>query len=143
MIVLDTQVVSQLQRGGDRDRERLDRQFQKLQDNDVRITIVSPYEQFKSCLGQIKLNYRKPAEDVEEFDLLLRLTGYYSLWKGRILPFDDAAVRVFQGMDAKLVRDIKSCDARIAAIATVHSATVITVNLRDFRQVPGLRVEGW
>ena len=29
-------------------------------------------------------------------------------------------------------------DARIAAIALVHEATVLTANTRDFRLVPGL-----
>ena len=32
-------------------------------------------------------------------------------------------------------------DARIAAIAFVHNATVLTANTRDFRLVPGLKVE--
>ena len=34
-------------------------------------------------------------------------------------------------------------DLKIAAIALVNDALLLSGNLRDFRQVPGLRVENW
>ena len=34
------------------------------------------------------------------------------------------------------------CEA-IASIALVHQATLVTRNLRHFRQVPGLKVVNW
>jgi predicted nucleic acid-binding protein len=34
-------------------------------------------------------------------------------------------------------------DLKIAAIVLRHSATLLSANLRDFRQVPGLSVEDW
>ena len=34
-------------------------------------------------------------------------------------------------------------DLKIAAIVRAHEATLLSWNLIDFRQVPGLQVEGW
>ena len=34
-------------------------------------------------------------------------------------------------------------DLKIACIALVHNALLLSANLRDFQQVPGLRVENW
>lgn len=38
---------------------------------------------------------------------------------------------------------IGTMDLRIAAIALVNDATLLSRNLADFRRVPGLRVEDW
>ena len=34
-------------------------------------------------------------------------------------------------------------DLKIASIALVHDALVLSANRRDFQKVPGLRVEDW
>ncbi|MEO5802504.1 MAG: type II toxin-antitoxin system VapC family toxin, partial [Verrucomicrobiota bacterium] len=38
---------------------------------------------------------------------------------------------------------IGSMDLKIACIALAHDATLLTRNVNDFSQVPGLRVENW
>lgn len=38
---------------------------------------------------------------------------------------------------------IDTQDLKIASIALVHDALLLTANLRDFQKVPGLRVENW
>jgi tRNA(fMet)-specific endonuclease VapC len=34
-------------------------------------------------------------------------------------------------------------DLKVAAVALVANATLLSANLKDFQQVPGLRVEDW
>jgi tRNA(fMet)-specific endonuclease VapC len=38
---------------------------------------------------------------------------------------------------------IGAMDLKIACIALVHGALVLSANLQDFQKVPGLRVENW
>lgn len=48
----------------------------------------------------------------------------------------------FQRLKRSRLR-IGTMDLKIAAIALVHDATLITRNRADFAKVPGLRVEDW
>jgi tRNA(fMet)-specific endonuclease VapC len=47
------------------------------------------------------------------------------------------------GCVRKKLRKIGRADLLIAAISLANRATVVSRNLKDFRQVPGLRVENW
>ncbi len=62
--------------------------------------------------------------------------------KAQVLPFDTAAATEFASLRALKVR-IGTMDLRIASIALSRSMTVLSRNLRDFTQVPGLIVEDW
>lgn len=58
-----------------------------------------------------------------------------------LLDFEEESARRFERL-RRSVR-IGTMDLKIAAICLVHDATLISRNLRDFRKVPGLRVEDW
>ena len=60
-----------------------------------------------------------------------------------ILKFDAAACTEFDRLrDNKKLR-IQRADLLIAAIVLANRATLVTRNQKDFRRVPGLRVENW
>ncbi len=59
-----------------------------------------------------------------------------------VLGFDDRAASEFQRLRSLKIR-IGTMDLKIAAIAFSHNATLLTRNLVDFQQVPGLKVEDW
>ncbi|MGZ3395514.1 MAG: type II toxin-antitoxin system VapC family toxin [Isosphaeraceae bacterium] len=143
MIVLDTQPVSQLQRVGSKDVDRIEERLQGIPVDQVRITVITPIEQLREALGKIN-SANDATKQVAAFQLFLRLLDHYSRrWSGRILPFDERAVTEFRKFRPELIRRIGRCDAQIAAIALAHGATLMTSNKRDFQQVPGLYVEDW
>lgn len=56
-----------------------------------------------------------------------------------VLPFDDAAAEVY----AQLPFRRQSFDRLIAAQALALELTVVTSNLKDFTDIPKLKVEDW
>jgi tRNA(fMet)-specific endonuclease VapC len=67
----------------------------------------------------------------------------YALGSYQVLPFDAAAFAAFQSIPMEVRRAIGTRDSRIAASALSRDFTVITRNLHDFQQVPGLKCEDW
>lgn len=59
-----------------------------------------------------------------------------------LLPFDTEAAEIFHAFPTSL-RRIGTMDLKIAAIACSHGALLLSRNLRDFTQVPDLKVENW
>jgi tRNA(fMet)-specific endonuclease VapC len=62
--------------------------------------------------------------------------------KAQVVLFDALAASEFAALRARKVR-IGTSDLRIAAIALTRNYTVLSRNLRDYTQVPGLKVEDW
>ncbi|HLV81055.1 MAG TPA: type II toxin-antitoxin system VapC family toxin [Chthonomonadaceae bacterium] len=59
-----------------------------------------------------------------------------------ILPFEDAAVSIFQSLWLQRLR-VGTMDLKIAAIALANDATLLTRNRSDFSKIPALRIEDW
>ena len=66
------------------------------------------------------------------------------LAKYEIVTLDDAAAAEFARLQAdKKYKKIGRPDLLIACIALANRATLVTRNLRHFRQIPGLKLENW
>lgn len=137
MLVLDTDVLSHIQNGGPlatRIRDRI-----AASGDTAFVTVVTLEEQLRGRLADCA-RANDPARYVAAARRL-RLT--HLDYQGRnLLDFDDAAAAVFRNLKAARVR-IGTMDLRIAAIALAHDATLVTMNVRDYEQVPGLRFEDW
>lgn len=60
------------------------------------------------------------------------------------IPIDDAAADEFDRLRSnKKLKKIGRADLLIAAITLANRATLVTRNLKDFQQVPGLQIENW
>ncbi|HBJ87401.1 MAG TPA: hypothetical protein DDZ88_26805 [Verrucomicrobiales bacterium] len=59
-----------------------------------------------------------------------------------LLEWDQDTAAIFARLRSEGIR-IATLDLRIASIALAYDATLLSRNLRDFRLVPGLKVENW
>ncbi len=139
MIVLDTDHMTELQRTDSKRRVKLVEHLEQIGDLPVATTIVTVEERLRGYLSTIN---RRPAgnEQVVPYAELLELMEFFSEW--HILPFDQKAAQQFHDLKAAKVR-IGTMDLKIAAIVLALGATLLSANLRDFQQVPGLSVEDW
>jgi tRNA(fMet)-specific endonuclease VapC len=108
-------------------------------DQEVGTTIVSAEEQLRGWLAVIARS-RDVARHVDPYRELKELLDSLQRWS--IVPFDEAASLEFARLRSSGVR-IGTMDLKIASITRVHDALLLSANLADFRQVPGLRVENW
>ena len=70
------------------------------------------------------------------------LQGYRSYEHWTLLPWTAESEQILAGLRAQRIR-VGTMDLRIASIALSLGATVLTRNLADFQQVPGLLAENW
>ena len=138
MVVLDTDVLSLLQRRQVALYTRLAARIASA-DEEIYVTIVSFEEQMRGWLASAA-KARTPERYATE---LRRLNEMRLDFEDRaVLPFDDLPVAEFKRLKQLKVQ-IGTMDLRIASIVLANGATLISRNLRDYRQVPGLQVEDW
>ena len=140
MIILDTDIISLLDRKTGEAFENFVRRFAAVPDDErVCATIISFEEHMRGWLAQIAAAW-KPEAQVLAYARLQRLLWEYQ--SRDTLPYDDAAAVTFARLHRNRIR-IGTMDLRIGAIALTYDALLISRNLRDFKRVPNLRVEDW
>ena len=135
MFVLDTDTLSHFLRSRGRVVERIEQAREE-----VVITLISQIEvlqgRFASVLkaedGEKLLQAQQRLEDTER-----------DLKRFTILPVAPAAVEFDRLRQNKKLKKIGRGDLLIAAVTLAHRARLVTRNVKDFRQVPGLLVENW
>jgi tRNA(fMet)-specific endonuclease VapC len=108
-------------------------------DRDIATTIVNAEEQMRGWLAEIN-RVRAVHQQIPSYERLVKLLDFLS--EIPVIPFDARAADEFERLRKEKVR-IGSMDLKIACIALVHNALLLSANLRDFQQVPRLRVENW
>ena len=138
MIILDTDVLSLVQRANGPEYENLVGRLD-FADDEVAVSIVSFEEQMRGWLAFIA----RAGSLTQQINAYAKLHALLDDFTTRpVLDFDrDAAVEL-ERLSRSKVR-IGTMDSKIAAISLAHNALLISRNLRDFRKVPELRVEDW
>ena len=105
----------------------------------VACAIVSVEEVVRGWLAVIS---RRPDvhKQVPAYARPQRFFNVLSSWQ--IVPFDERAAGRFEILRRQRIR-IGTMDLKIASIALVNHALVVTANVRDYSLVPGLRWENW
>jgi tRNA(fMet)-specific endonuclease VapC len=138
-VLLDTDHLSVLQGQEQPACDRLLARLDRLAPDDIATSIVSFHEQVQGWLAYVS-RARSAAQVVHAYGKLEAL--WRSFLKMNVLSFTAAAQARFTELRPQC-RRVKAMDLRIASIALETGATLLSRNLRDFRQVPDLVVEDW
>jgi len=138
MYVIDTDLLSLIQRGGSADAERVVARIEAVE-SDVYVTIVSFEEQMRGWLNYLSRSSALQHQ-VEGYPRLYQLIDDFHL--RQVLLFTREAAEQFQTL-RRLHCRLGTMDLKIAAIAIDRQATVITRNRRDFGRIGGLQIADW
>lgn len=139
MIFLDTDHLTILAFREGEQYSRLRARMAASSDQDFATTIVNAEEQMRGWLAKIN-RLQKVHQQIPPYKHLLELVDF--LGELSLISFDARAADEFERLRKAKVR-IGSMDLKIASIALVNEALLLSTNLRDFEKVPGLRVEDW
>jgi tRNA(fMet)-specific endonuclease VapC len=136
VILLDTDILSLLIAGNPRIASRV-----RAAEDEIGITVVTRIE-----ILQARYDFILKASDgpqlLRAHHWLERSDSDLDAWI--TLPIDTSAAGVFDRLvRIKALRKIGRADLLIASIALAATATLITRNMRHFRQIPGLRLDNW
>jgi tRNA(fMet)-specific endonuclease VapC len=103
------------------------------------VPVVAAEVQCRGWLAEIS-RQRDADKQVRAYEQLAKLFDFLEAWE--IVHFDGDAAYEFKRLRKQLRRH-GAQDLKIAAIALANHALLLSANLGDFVQVPGLRVENW
>ena len=139
MTVLDTDHLTILKYTESAQCRALNDRMERSGETAFATTVVSMEEQLRGWLAQIH-KVRDFHKQVPHYHQLARLFDFFRHW--HLLAFDERAADECKRLRQEGIR-IGTQDLKIASIALVHDALLLSANLADFRRVPGLRVESW
>lgn len=139
MIILDTDHLSAIQSRSAASAFALQSRLEALSPDEIATTAITVEEQMRGWIALIR-RHLDVHRQVPAYARLVQLFTFYAQW--HVLPFDNAAAEVFTHLRSQGIR-IGTMDLKIASIVLATDGTLLSGNLRDFQQVPGIRVENW
>jgi tRNA(fMet)-specific endonuclease VapC len=138
MYILDTDHLSVIDRGG-ANAQRLLQRLTSINPAQVVMSIIRYEEQMRGWLS-----YAAKAQTLEKQveaykELKRQLTNYCTI---PIIDFDEQSAQEFQRL-RKLYPRLGTMDLKIASVALVNQAVLLTRNTSDFGRIIGLLIEDW
>ncbi|MFM5999340.1 MAG: type II toxin-antitoxin system VapC family toxin [Dolichospermum sp.] len=134
--ILDTNIVTLFQHKNTLIIQRI----WSIQPSSIFITVVTFQEQLSGRLKQVNSNSQKTEKLISAYRDLRNLRDFYS--SVNLLDFNEGACEYFKKLRQQRI-NIGTQDLRIAAIALVKNAILVTQNYQDFIKVPDLKMEDW
>ncbi len=135
--LLDTDLLSLLQRGHARVVETLE----ALDDSGLAITLITKIELLRGRHDFVLK--ASTGEQLLRAEKWLKETEFFLLKTPVIYPDTAAATQFDRLRMMKNLRKIGRADLLIASIVLANDATLVTRNVRHFKQVPGLKTVNW
>jgi tRNA(fMet)-specific endonuclease VapC len=139
MILLDTDHLTVLLDDRDARHIQLKGLIETANDDFISTTVISVEEQCRGWLAiinrQLDVRLQVPA-----YRRLAKLFNFLASWD--IILFDAAAADEFLRLRKQRIR-IGTQDMKVASIALMNDALLLSANLRDFQRIPHDRVENW
>jgi len=135
LFVLDTDILSLFRRGHGLVCQRA----ASHPATELAVTVMTVEEQLSGWYMYVRRakNSKQLARAYQE---LGESVEFLSGWQ--ILKYPESAINRFHQLAAMKLQ-VRRMDLRIAAIILEHGGTLVTRNLRDFQQIPGLPLENW
>ena len=137
MVVLDTDLLSLLEWESSHAARPLADRLNTLPDDEIAATIIE--EKTRGWLT-VLAKAKTIEEQVEAYSRLNQQVRLFANFT--VLDFDLVAAYEFKRL-RKEHRRLGTMDLKIAAVVLSHNATLLSRNLRDYQQIPGLKVEDW
>jgi tRNA(fMet)-specific endonuclease VapC len=138
MYVLDTDHISLIQRGG-AEGQRILAKLAQFREDEITVTIISYEEQIKGWFKALSAAKRREETAFGYLGLKQTARDFCAI---EILSFDLTAIEQYEKLRATY-RRLGQNDLKIAAIAIVQNAILLTRNQKDFGQITELNSEDW
>lgn len=136
MILLDTDIFSLLGTGNTHVHERVSRA-----EDTVALTVITWIEVIRGRSESVLK--AADGDQLQAAQQRLR-SSRQQLAALEVVDIDASAAQEFERLLAhKKLKKVRRGDLLIASIALAKNATLVTRNIKDFEQVPGLRLENW
>lgn len=138
MLILDTDHPVEFQKGTSSQALRLKEKLEQAGEP-FATTIITVEEVMRGWLAAIRRT-TDPVRQVSAYGRLRQLFRFFGTWD--VLDWTPASAAEFTALKAAKTR-AGAMDLKIASIAIVNNAMLLSRNLNDFRNVPSLRMADW
>lgn len=138
MLILDTDHLVEYQKGTSPEALRLQERLEQTVEP-YSTSIITVEEIMRGWLAAIRRS-PDPFRQINAYSKLRQLFRFFATW--HVIDWTTTSAAEFTALKAARTR-VGTMDLKIASIAIANDATLLSRNLNDFQNVPGLRVVDW